>query len=172
VDGTIRNERPVGFIDLGHMLLPVRGDLADWYSGLMTGTAMLELATMLFGMRAKSALAEVLGCDLAFITRYELPGTMAPAPFAIAIMRVCCQIRIIDHIASLDPDRQREQYGECKATLLRAFEHQVPIEDDAEFEKYGIWGNRLIAKVIDRASEQGYDFDPFEDLFDSLPRPR
>ena len=168
VDGTIQNERPVGFIDLGHILLPVRGEFADWYSGLMTGTALLELATMLFDRRAQSVLAEILGCERAFITRYELPGTMAPAPLSIAILRVCCQIRIIDQLALLDPDRQRKEFVECKAALVRAFEDHVPIEDPADFEKYGIWGHRLTLKVIDHAQKQRYDFGPFEDLFGSL----
>jgi hypothetical protein len=165
--------RTPGFIDLGHILMPVWPEFGDWYAGRMTGTAMLELAKLLYGRQYRATIRKVLECDRELIAYFERRGTTVPPPLAIAILRVCCQIRLLDYIAALN---NTDQWNECldyHHVLQRAFAQQIPfIADKEHVAQYSLWGDRLTHRVIARARRQRCKFEPFEEIFGSLARPK
>ncbi len=169
VDENCMSKQPVCYIDLGPVKSPVREVFAQCHSRLMTGTALIELATLLFGGRAKAVLAEVLKCEPGFIARFEVPGTMAPPPLAIAILKVCSEISMLDHIALLDENNQTSEIDDCFSELQRAFSDIYPFsEKDEDYATYSLFGNRLVYKIIEWARWQRYDIAQFKMMFARL----
>jgi hypothetical protein len=173
VDDSSKFQSEHQLFDLGHIFLPAREEFSQWEAGIMTGQAVLELANLLFGWHTKSTLADVCDCSPRFIERYQVSGTMSPPALAIAVLRICCHIRLIDHIASLDVNDQWPECAHYGKKLTRAFGKPIPFPlNSLSRHHYGIWGTRLMDAVIERARRERYEFDPFETIFGLLERPR